>query len=1394
MKKTIFILSIFINLSFSKGEVSKIFAHRESAISSSYTANGDGKRYKWGEGDNIVIDGFEYNGRRYNYVSELPIIKIRRSDNNNSTGEPCGLFAEKVNSSKYILSPTFPEGCDMAKVMGGRVINIGALDLFKNGNDDYDTAKNIERVDFISPNGIIAPSNPSNLINAGHVVTEKSGNNEIKISAILSLDENGDPSSFGPLVTVYDENGDAEANRKVNYGDTYIYLNDGTIIGKKKLGFYRDEKKAPQTGKPIITGNSNEKLDMAFVTLEDLGIDVGQKYYGFSYFPSDVYDNMDLVDYSSFPKNTPMNSLHHTDTADPYGGVASYFNDIEPLGCLQTAWMFQGHTDINALNLINGKMVSVVKGISNNNINGVGFNKKDGYFWGYDNSEQNGTIARIGIDSSGNWVAQYFKIEGLENYASYVGDIDSNGHLYLKYKNSSRRVVVIDLDPNSDNYLKKIRDFYLTSNLNTADWGFNPKDNMLYAVNNGNKNLYRVDPSNGNVTYLGNTGIVHYSFFGASFFDANGFYYVYNNGTGNIFRIDVANSSKAILFTTARKVSLNDGAMCTDVEFKFDFGDLPNNYSTKLEKNGARHYIPIDGNPTIYLGDEVSSEYDGKPSESASLDSFDDGVKLNNKSLQNQTLNVGENYTLKIKTHGEGFLNGWIDWNGDRDFNDEGEQIATNISGSSGEITLKIKAPSNPIDITTYARFRYSYQKDLLPTGSAIDGEVEDYKIDIHDNVKFNIVRTNANIDDKIIYTQIAGRDFNYRILPSTNENNLTIKIKLFDNINNKTLYEAYKYIDREAQIDITDSSDLKLLDVTRDASFKVYLIKDSSGAILHGNYANKNSYNSILNQEEYSEISQEASKSFTIRPAGYIVNIKDINSNNSIIKYRDSKYSGNDSLKLSAGYKYIIEADAIAMDTHQSKTKNYATNDINSTLIFKDKSNCRDKSNISLKGYHFNNSHLIDNISHSNVGKYKIHIEDSSWSSADGINGGCIIGSSAISENGNIKSGCNISSSLLDRDIDLKFYPYRFNITNINLKNRPNNGRDYIYMSDLNKSLNIGVILSADIIAEDMSGKKTTNFTSSCEAFDTDLSLKYHITTDMIDRNSTYSKIYTIKGSEIDFKRAVSYNQEESFNSVENGYLNNKITIPANKFLDINEGNSSIHILLNLTKNLSEPINPVKLEFNSLYINSSNSSKVKGKNRIADGIGDINKSKLFYFATIAPEQENYEDSYEKHSKISISALIFCKKSVSWCSNMIGNNGLNDIKTRYGWYRAYLHNISDGKVNNFITDTPLVTITPSANNLPSFINGKIGNIVVTYHGNTLPFRVKINMDLSSWLKYHRDPLEKGNSSVRISFRDGGNILTGIGKSGYIVETLDTSKNHNISHSHSISNSRKKIDW
>ena len=75
-------------------------------------------------------------------------------------------------------------------------------------------------------------------------------------------------------------------------------------------------------------------------------------------------------------------------------------------------------------------------------------------------------------------------------------------------------------------------------------------------------------------------------------------------------------------------------------------------------------------------------------------------------------------------------LDAWADLNGDGDFNDAGEQIATNVMLTGGMATISATFTQAG---TTYARFRVSNNAGDVtgPTGLAADGEVEDYAVSV---------------------------------------------------------------------------------------------------------------------------------------------------------------------------------------------------------------------------------------------------------------------------------------------------------------------------------------------------------------------------------------------------------------------------------------------------------------------------------------------------------------------------------------------------------------------------------------------------------------------------------------------------------------------------------------
>ena len=97
-------------------------------------------------------------------------------------------------------------------------------------------------------------------------------------------------------------------------------------------------------------------------------------------------------------------------------------------------------------------------------------------------------------------------------------------------------------------------------------------------------------------------------------------------------------------------------------------------YHTLLASNGARHLIV----PGIYLGKKIDAEVDGQPNINAAGDDInetedEDGI------IFTGALNPGENSLIDVTASCPGFLNAWMDFNGDGDWTDEGEKILSDL-------------------------------------------------------------------------------------------------------------------------------------------------------------------------------------------------------------------------------------------------------------------------------------------------------------------------------------------------------------------------------------------------------------------------------------------------------------------------------------------------------------------------------------------------------------------------------------------------------------------------------------------------------------------------------------------------------------------------------------------
>lgn len=181
-----------------------------------------------------------------------------------------------------------------------------------------------------------------------------------------------------------------------------------------------------------------------------------------------------------------------------------------------------------------------------------------------------------------------------------------------------------------------------------------------------------------------------------------------------------------------------------------DYGDAPAPYPTLMADDGARHFV-VEG---FHLGAGSTADADGQPHATAEADS-DDGVEFS-------TLLVpGSTATVTVEASSAGFINAWFDFAGDGSWDEVGDQILTNVPVVAGLNELMFDIPLSVLPKTTFARFRFSSETNLAPTGGAADGEVEDYQVQIVSTLAYTVLLTDA--DGEELVRDVDGR---YRVLP----------------------------------------------------------------------------------------------------------------------------------------------------------------------------------------------------------------------------------------------------------------------------------------------------------------------------------------------------------------------------------------------------------------------------------------------------------------------------------------------------------------------------------------------------------------------------------------------------------------------------------------------------
>lgn len=210
------------------------------------------------------------------------------------------------------------------------------------------------------------------------------------------------------------------------------------------------------------------------------------------------------------------------------------------------------------------------------------------------------------------------------------------------------------------------------------------------------------------------------------------------------------------VMTTRHTINTGGGqALAFGVFIQKDHGDIAGGYpesgghfASRVAQGGGKPTADTDINnislatlaaPEPYLG-VIPPGPEEADQNSANADA--DGAE--EEGVVFSSLVPGSNATLDIivteTSAGQGYLQGWIDWNRDSDLNDAGEQVALNVrdngpedtNPAAGEIRLNVFVPPGAFVGDTYARFRFANAPDVPAGGLLVmGGEVEDYKVTV---------------------------------------------------------------------------------------------------------------------------------------------------------------------------------------------------------------------------------------------------------------------------------------------------------------------------------------------------------------------------------------------------------------------------------------------------------------------------------------------------------------------------------------------------------------------------------------------------------------------------------------------------------------------------------------
>ncbi|WP_373036455.1 putative Ig domain-containing protein [Sulfurimonas sp.] len=496
----------------------------------------------------------------------------------------------------------------------------------------------------------------------------------------------------------------------------------------------------------------------------------------------------------------------------------------------------------------------------------------------------------------------------------------------------------------------------------------------------------------------------------------------------------------------------------------------------------------------------------------------------------------------------------------------------------------------------------------------------------------------------------------------------------------------------------------------------------------------------------------------FAIRPEAFDIQIDDQDQANPA-----SQTPLSSPAKLAAGYNYNLELTATShIDDNASlgytriytETTPYkAQYQWNSALT-----GCNDEGNKTV-GFSFVDGSVDANTSVDQVGEYLLNVTDSTWTSVDSTSyqtgtyfmgtPDCVADSTVTQAVGYSPGsasafiGCNISSSHTNpttsvafNDFDTSFYPYKFDLSDINssvgLNNTALSTNSFVYMSDMSQDEYMSFHLNGNIRASGYNDSNLTNFTTGCYA-------------QAIDINISKSNLATT-GIAYQYR----FNTLDSNNlkvSTTSGDLNNTagpISLSDGNFTASTLGSINSKLNLNFNRKINTPANPEKINFITYNVDCQNANincsfSADLTTKTTQGVRSLDNNVTHYYGRTHAPRQRYEGPTGT-AKIYFEAYCFNALNSVTCDKTLLQDGTASTRTNdIRWYVNTQHiTTRDGNIGTVIQKGG----TGAASDVVDAVTTGTTNpstAALTYDESFgYPYKTTMDNNASRWLIYNED--------------------------------------------------------